>query len=163
RVAALVQQGGRGLTATSCTAVFDTSDDTVRYVSAGHLPPVLARPDGSVELLEHGRQPLLGVAGSIVAPGVAPFGPGSSLVLYTDGIVERRREPIDVSVENLRVATTELVRTHLHRGTEVTTPTQDDVERFTDALLRSCLGERSTDDDVALVVVTRADRIAPGR
>ncbi|HNJ21952.1 MAG TPA: SpoIIE family protein phosphatase [Microthrixaceae bacterium] len=163
RVAALVQQGGRGLTATSCTAVFDTSDDTVRYVSAGHLPPVLTRPDGSVELLEQGRQPLLGVAGSIVAPGVAPFGPGSSLVLYTDGIVERRREPIDVSIENLRVATTELVRTHLHRGTEVTTPTQDDVERFTDALLRSCLGERSTDDDVALVVVTRADRIAPGR
>ena len=163
RVAALVQQGGRGLTATSCTAVFDTSDDTVRYVSAGHLPPVLARPDGSVELLEQGRQPLLGVTGSIVAPGVAPFGPGSSLVLYTDGIVERRREPIDVSIENLRVATAELVRTHLHPGARIAAPTQDDVERFTDALLRSCLGERSTDDDVALVVVTRADRIATGR
>lgn len=75
------------------------------------------------------------MTGSIVAPGVAPFGPGSSLVLYTDGIVERRREPIDVSIENLRVATAELVRTHLHPGARIAAPTQDDVERFTGALL----------------------------
>ena len=153
-------RAGGGLTATSCTAVFDTSDDTVRYVSAGHLP-VLARPDGSVELLEQGRQPLLGVAGSIVAPGVARSS-RARRSCCTPTASWNDDGSRSTSRSNLRVATAELVRT-IHPGAGIAAPAQDDVERFTGALLRSCLGERSTDDDVALVVVTRADRIATGR
>ncbi len=147
QVASLLQQGNSGLTATSCTAVFDTTADTVRYVSAGHLPPVLARPDGTVELLELGRQPLLGVPSTPVTPGTAPFEPGSVLAVYTDGIVERRREPIDESLERLRGAMEELV----------SEPGPRDVEAVADQLLERCLGSRSTDDDVALVVVARVD------
>jgi serine phosphatase RsbU (regulator of sigma subunit) len=147
QVAALLRQGGSGLTATSCTAVFDTTSDTLRYVSAGHLPPVLARPDGSVELLEHGRQPLLGVPSSAVTPGAAPFPPGSVLALYTDGIVERRRESIDVSLSRLAAAMGAVLGA---RG-----ETAPDVERVADELIERCLAGRPTDDDVALVVVAR--------
>ena len=149
QVAALLQQGGSGLTATSCTAVFDTTADTVRYVSAGHLPPVLGRPDGSVELLEHGRQPLLGVPSQAVTPGTVAFPPGSVLVIYTDGIVERRREPIDRSLDRL----TSALRAVLADKGEAA----PDVEAVADELLRRCLGDRATDDDVALVVVSRRD------
>ncbi|UDY35292.1 GAF domain-containing SpoIIE family protein phosphatase [Dermatobacter hominis] len=147
QVAALLQQGGSGLTATSCTAVFDTTSDALRYVSAGHLPPVLARPDGSVELLEHGRQPLLGVPSTAVTPGSAPFPPGSVLAIYTDGIVERRRESIDVSLERLAAAMGDVLGS---RG-----ETAPDVEHVADELIERCLGGRPTDDDVALVVVAR--------
>jgi serine phosphatase RsbU (regulator of sigma subunit)/type II secretory pathway pseudopilin PulG len=149
QVAALLQQGGSGLTATSCTAVFDTTSDALRYVSAGHLPPVLGRPDGSVELLEHGRQPLLGVPSSAVTPGTAPFPPGSVLAIYTDGIVERRREPIDVSLSRLAEAMGDVLAA---RG-----ETAPDVEVVADELIERCLGQRTTDDDVALVVVARHD------
>lgn len=152
RVASLLHLSGSGLTATSCTAMFDTSSDSVHYVSAGHLPPVLATADGRVELLEQGRQPLLGVPSRPVTPGTAPFVPGSLLALYTDGIVERRSEAIDVSLERLRSATAAVVSAPTGTGP---TGTGQDVEHVADELLRRCLGDRSTDDDVALVVVAR--------
>ncbi len=147
RVASLLHLSGSGLTATSCIAVFDTAADTLRYVSAGHLPPVIARTDGRVELLEQGRQPMLGVPSRPVSPGAAAFAPGSLLVMYTDGIVERRREPIDVSLERLRTATAAVVTAAPGTG--------PDVEHVADELLRRCLGDRPTGDDVALVVVAR--------
>ncbi len=146
QVATLLHQEGRGLTATSCTAVFDQEEETVRYVSAGHLPPLLVSPDGSVQLLEGARLPLLGVPSSAVAPGGVAFRPASMLVLYTDGIVERRREPIDVSLDRLR---------HAMESTLADHGLQPDVELVADELLRRCLGDRPADDDVALVVVAR--------
>jgi len=151
RVTDLLRQVGGGLTATSCIAVFDTSNDTVCYVSAGHPPPVLARPDGTVELLERGRLPLLGVSTEPVTPGTAPFPPGSLLTLYTDGIVERRREPIDVSLARLEEAVRDLV----HRPSTSSSVAGVDVEGLADELLHRCLGQGPTDDDVALVVIAR--------
>ncbi len=151
KVTALMCQSGTGLTATSCTAVIDTSTNKLHYVSAGHLPPVLARPDGHVELLAGGRQPLLGVSKGPVVPGEAPFPPGSLLALYTDGIVERRREPIDDSLARLSAAVSDLVRP----GSPLRTDEAIDVDALADELLRRCLGRRPTDDDVALVLIAR--------
>jgi hypothetical protein len=74
----------------------------VRYGSAGHLPPLLLGADGSARFLRDGAStPLLALRDDI-EDGVAPLAPGDRIVLYTDGLVERRREPIDESLERLR-------------------------------------------------------------
>ena len=141
RVAALLHQSRSGLTATACIAVVDTKAGMIRYVSAGHLPPVLRDPDGAVTLLEDGRQPMLGVPSRIVTPGTASFASGSMLITYTDGIIERRREPIDDSITRLVDAVRSVSGT--------------DLEAMADALIDTCLGGRAPEDDVALVLVAR--------
>lgn len=152
QVTELLHRRGRRLTATSCTAVFDTSGSTVRYISAGHPPPVLGHPDGRVELLTDGRQPLLGVPSRPVVEGSAPFVDGSVVVLYTDGIVERRNEAIDESLARIEAALRDLLADRGSSGPDG----RPDVERIADGLLRRCLDDRPTDDDVALVVIGRA-------
>ena len=72
------------------------------YGSAGHLPPLLLAADGSARFLRDGAStPLLALREDI-EDGVAELAPGDRVVLYTDGLVERRREPIDESLERLR-------------------------------------------------------------
>jgi serine phosphatase RsbU (regulator of sigma subunit) len=74
------------------------------YGSAGHLPPLLLAADGSARFLRDGAStPLLALREDI-EDGVAELAPGDRVVLYTDGLVERRREPIDESLERLRTA-----------------------------------------------------------
>jgi serine phosphatase RsbU (regulator of sigma subunit) len=76
----------------------------VTYASAGHLPPLLLAADGSARFLEGGAStPLLALREDI-EDGSAALEPGDRVVLYTDGLVERRREPIDESLERLRSA-----------------------------------------------------------
>jgi sigma-B regulation protein RsbU (phosphoserine phosphatase) len=74
------------------------------FGSAGHLPPLLLAADGSTRFLCDGAStPLLALREDI-EDGVAELAPGDRVVLYTDGLVERRREPIDESLERLRSA-----------------------------------------------------------
>jgi len=76
----------------------------VTFASAGHLPPLLLAANGSARLLQGGAStPLLALREDI-EDGTAPLAPGDRIVLYTDGLVERRREPIDESLERLRLA-----------------------------------------------------------
>jgi phosphoserine phosphatase RsbU/P len=72
------------------------------YGSAGHLPPLLLAADGSARFLRDGASTPLLALREDVADGVAELAPGDRVVLYTDGLVERRREPIDESLERLR-------------------------------------------------------------
>jgi len=77
---------------------------SVTFASAGHLPPLLLAANGSARLLQGGAStPLLALREDI-EDGTAPLAPGDRIVLYTDGLVERRREPIDESLERLRSA-----------------------------------------------------------
>jgi PAS domain S-box-containing protein len=83
-----------------CTTVFcaviDPFGGTVRYSSAGHLPALLAGADGTVTRLEHRISPALAVAPGRERPeATAELPDGSTLLLYTDGLVERRPETID--------------------------------------------------------------------
>jgi serine phosphatase RsbU (regulator of sigma subunit)/anti-sigma regulatory factor (Ser/Thr protein kinase)/putative methionine-R-sulfoxide reductase with GAF domain len=86
---------GREL-ATLVYVLFEPSSGTVTYGSAGHPPPVVIRSDGETELLEEGRGPPLGaVADALYGEATAELAPGDTLLLYTDGIVERRDMWID--------------------------------------------------------------------
>jgi serine phosphatase RsbU (regulator of sigma subunit) len=117
----------------------------LRWASAGHLPPVLAGPDGERRVLEaHRPGLLLGVDPRTVRPeGEVWLEQGSTLLLYTDGLVERRDQVFDDGVQRLVAALAEL------RGLPV--------ETMCDALLDRLVPGRA-EDDVALVAVRLAPR-----
>ncbi|MFB7051716.1 PP2C family protein-serine/threonine phosphatase [Streptomyces vinaceus] len=119
----------------------DWAGHTITYSSAGHLPPLLVRLDGTVDYLDQATDPPLGARPEhLPRPQAATaFENGETLVLYTDGLVERRGEDIDISLDRLAAA---LVR---HR--------EADPERVADALLVDLLPTGGATDDTALIVV----------
>ena len=87
--------------ATVVFAVLDVSSGRLRYAAAGHPPPLLLRAGGgSATYLEEGRSQLLGVGPTPTARPEASvtLEPGDTLVLYTDGVVERPEDPIDAGL-----------------------------------------------------------------
>jgi serine phosphatase RsbU (regulator of sigma subunit) len=75
----------------------------VRWSSAGHPPPLLLLPDGTATLLERRPDLLLGLRpGSPRADHELLLPAGATLLLYTDGLVERRGEDLDTGTERLR-------------------------------------------------------------
>ncbi|MDQ4042053.1 MAG: SpoIIE family protein phosphatase, partial [Actinomycetota bacterium] len=89
--------------ATLLYAVIDPAEGTVRYTCAGHPPPLVLGPDGSVEHLWEGRSPLLGLAGPVdFEEGAMQFADGSTLALYTDGLVEVPGEDLETGLARLR-------------------------------------------------------------
>ncbi len=132
---------------TMVTAVCATSAPpyrSFRVASAGHLPPVVAAPDGSAWLVELPLGEPLGIR-----PGVrrssATFDlpDGAAMLLYTDGLIERRDEPLDESLERLR--------THFE---------PESPHLACRDLLRTFLGSRPPTDDVAMVAIRRV--VEPG-
>jgi sigma-B regulation protein RsbU (phosphoserine phosphatase) len=79
---------------------------TLRLSLAGHLPPVLSGPGQVAELPATPVDPPLGVAGHGVVRRTTTidFAPGAVVVCYTDGLVERRGELIDVGLARLVAA-----------------------------------------------------------
>ncbi|MGI5479186.1 SpoIIE family protein phosphatase [Streptomyces lavendofoliae] len=91
-----------GLMATACYATFHRSTRTLRYTRAGHPPPLLVRGDGSTEYLEAALAPPLGPVPFTRYPQEELTVPaGSTLVFYTDGLIERRGEGLDVGLDRL--------------------------------------------------------------
>lgn len=76
------------------TVVMLDGSTTARVASAGHPPPLLIKSDGNHQLVEQGRRPPLGL-GTPNPHGTFEFSVGDLIVLYTDGLVERRTESID--------------------------------------------------------------------
>src|SRR5262249_62409443 len=66
----------------------------VRLVNAGHLPPALTEASGRPRLVEEAGVPV-GVPGCRRADVQVVLGPGAALLLFTDGLVERRDRAID--------------------------------------------------------------------
>jgi two-component system, chemotaxis family, sensor kinase Cph1 len=88
--------------ATAVVAVVDPAAGTVELCSAGHPPPLLVRADGAVSELPVQSRPLLGVgAGESTATSV-DLQPGDTVLLYTDGLVERRDDDVTSALERLR-------------------------------------------------------------
>ncbi|MCU1458196.1 MAG: hypothetical protein JWL73_2288 [Actinomycetia bacterium] len=127
------------VTASAFVAIVDRPHGIIRYLLVGHPPPVLV-VDGAATLLSEPRQPIIGVQSERSAIGSVPFPEGATLVVYTDGLVERRRESIQHGLEHLVVVVGEALeeshpRTAAHR------------------ILDGCLGDDPAEDDVAIVVL----------
>jgi serine phosphatase RsbU (regulator of sigma subunit)/anti-sigma regulatory factor (Ser/Thr protein kinase) len=88
--------------ATCVYAIFDAVEGTCEIASAGHLPPLLVRPDGTNELLDVEPAPPLGIGAGPIQSRVLNIEDGSLLVLYTDGLVEKRTRDIDEGLALLR-------------------------------------------------------------
>jgi serine phosphatase RsbU (regulator of sigma subunit) len=127
--------------ATACLAILDPETGDLEYAIAGHPPPLIRRWDGEVDVLDAPRGLLLGAVPDIeVRVGHTVLAPTESLVIYTDGLVERRTEIIDTGVERLCMAV---------RGAGQRQPP------FGDRLLDVVSDGTSHDDDVCLLVATR--------
>nr|WP_281381638.1 SpoIIE family protein phosphatase [Conexibacter arvalis] len=97
------QLGPRSMTTLSY-AVLDLEAERVEHVCAGHPPPLLLEPGGEGRYLDvKPNVPLATVPGSWYESTVHHVPTGATLVLYTDGLVERRGEVIDEGLERLRV------------------------------------------------------------
>jgi phosphoserine phosphatase RsbU/P len=74
--------------ATVFYGVFDRATRTLRYVNAGHTPPVVLRRNGSIDTLEKGGAPVGMFPDSNYEEGVVQLGPGDVVITYTDGVIE---------------------------------------------------------------------------
>lgn len=102
RLDRLVQLLDPGEMATALYGVIDPVHLTFRYACAAHLPPVVRDPDGSVRVRDvDGGPPLGAVAAASFPENVEQLRPGSTLILCTDGLIERRRESISEGLQRL--------------------------------------------------------------
>lgn len=119
----------------------------LRWAHAGHPPALLLSPDGDITRLADvgGNDLLLGLdPHTHRAEGVAFVEPGSILLLYTDGLVERRDRDVDHGIDALAGLLRDLA------------PGTPDLEELCDRLLAGMIGDKP-EDDVALLLV----RLAP--
>ncbi|MGX1270917.1 PAS domain-containing protein [Streptomyces phaeoluteigriseus] len=87
--------------ATCVYAIHDPNEGRLVYASAGHLPILVRDESGTVLRADEPTGPPLGTGGWMHASGSIPLGPGSTAVLYTDGLVERRNEDLDEGIAAL--------------------------------------------------------------
>ncbi|BBX44281.1 hypothetical protein GCM10009641_73110 [Mycobacterium cookii] len=88
---------------TAVCAVLDPETGELVYSSAGHLPPILASADGTTETLDDGHTIPLGLRPNRPRPEARTIIPGRAmLLLYTDGLVERRRHALDDGIARVR-------------------------------------------------------------
>ncbi|MEV7525548.1 SpoIIE family protein phosphatase [Streptomyces sp. NPDC091371] len=131
-----------GAESTTAVSVFiDWTGHTLTYSSAGHPPPLLCHPDGTVTFLDQATDPPLGARPEHVSRPQSQVGftNGSTLVLYTDGLIERRHEDIDTGLHRLADSLTR------HRTA--------DPDQLADALLTDLIPPAGITDDTALVVL----------
>ncbi len=129
--------------------VIDTRDGILRYSSAGHLPGLLLNPGAGVEPLDGGQGVPLGFAAGHGRPeGGIRMVPGSTLVLYTDGLIERRGESLEVGIGRLRDAVAGLDR-----------PAP---EGAADEVLARLVPHGDHEDDIALLLYRQPGGPAPG-
>jgi GAF domain-containing protein/anti-sigma regulatory factor (Ser/Thr protein kinase) len=139
---------GRGM-ATAGYAIVDPMTGAMRYASAGHPPPIVIRRGEEAQLLAVSPAPPLG---SLPFAGYRDadetLGSGDTLLLYTDGLVERRREPLTAGLERLRALAA----------------TPGSAEALCDRVTRELVPPAGGEDDIAvvalrLVPVERAMRV----
>ncbi|HEY1842123.1 MAG TPA: SpoIIE family protein phosphatase [Mycobacterium sp.] len=129
-----------------CTTVFlailDTESGEFSYSCAGHLPAVLAAPHAAPTLISDARSVPLAVQRKSSRPQASVIvPPGSTLMLYTDGLVERRDVSLDDGIA--RLSTTMASGMHLT------------VDAVADAALNEMAPPDGYDDDIAIVVYRR--------
>ncbi|WNF28488.1 SpoIIE family protein phosphatase [Streptomyces sp. C11-1] len=129
--------------ATCVYAVHDPNEGQLVYASAGHLPILVRDEDGTVQRAAEPTGPPLGTGGWVHTSGTIALPPGSTAVLYTDGLVERRSEDIDEGVASLARALS---------------GAKGSPQVVCDRLIRSLGVTAEHDDDVAVLVVQHPAR-----
>ncbi|MFD5795970.1 SpoIIE family protein phosphatase [Streptomyces diastatochromogenes] len=132
--------------ATCVYAVHDPNEGRLVYASAGHLPILVRDENGTVVRADEPTGPPLGTGGWMHASGSIALSPGSTAVLYTDGLVERRNEDLDEGIAALE------------RALSGATGTPQVV---CDRLVRSAGVTADHDDDVAVLVLQHPARTGP--
>ncbi|MEU1863531.1 PP2C family protein-serine/threonine phosphatase [Streptomyces gardneri] len=131
-----------GAESTTAVSVYiDWNNHTLTYSSAGHPPPALCHPDGTVTFLDQATDPPLDARPEHTPRPQAdtPFTPGSVLVLYTDGLIERRNEDIDTGLTRLAHSLTRHHTTH--------------PDALANALLTDLIPPTGLTDDTALIAI----------
>ncbi|EST37736.1 hypothetical protein N566_11385 [Streptomycetaceae bacterium MP113-05] len=129
--------------ATCVYAVHDPSEGRLHYASAGHLPILVRDAEGSVQSAGDPTGPPLGTGGWLHTSGSLSLEEGSSALLYTDGLVERRDADIDEGI------------TALERAFAGATGSPQVV---CDRMLRALRITAEHDDDVAVLVLQHPER-----
>ncbi|WP_037680942.1 SpoIIE family protein phosphatase [Streptomyces griseus] len=132
--------------ATCVYAVHDPNEGRLVYASAGHLPILVRDESGTVERADEPTGPPLGTGGWMHASGSIALGPGSTAVLYTDGLVERRNEDLDEGIASLARALAGATGTP---------------QVICDRLVRTAGVTADHDDDVAVLVLQQPARTGP--
>ena len=137
---------GSGVFATAIYALLDIADGELTFTRAGHVPMLLAKPGGGVEILDGGAGPPLGSGIPVERhDSNVRLQAGSVLVLFTDGLVESRTRPLEEGIRAARAIVHESVR---------------DPAQIADRLLSL---RPEGDDDVAILVVQWDPRFAGSR
>lgn len=120
--------------------LFDPVTGSLRLSNAGHPPALVIDAGGRTSYLESAMSPPVGVTAHAAYPEVEHvLAPGTTLVLYTDGLVERRGVSIQEGLDSLARLATEHA--------------EDGLESLCDLLLGSLLGDDGVQDDVAMLVL----------
>jgi anti-sigma regulatory factor (Ser/Thr protein kinase) len=144
RINRLVMSGEELGMATVLYLLLDRDLGEVVFASAGHPPPLVLSPEGA-RFLEGGRSvPVGATEAAVFREAREALSPGSTLLLYTDGLVERRDTPLETSLAELAASA--------EAGA-------GPIEDLCDQVLSAVLGRREPPDDVALLAV----RLAPSR
>jgi PAS domain S-box-containing protein len=138
RINRLVMSGVEQVMATVLYLVLDRETGEVSFSAAGHPPPLVIGPGGP-HYLEGGRSVPIGAADpAVFRESTAIVQPGSSLLLYTDGLVERRDTPLEERLDQLAAAAGDA---------------GSDLNGLCEDILEAVLGDAEPGDDVALLAV----------
>jgi PAS domain-containing protein len=137
---AMISENDAARPATCLLALVDPPRNRVTFASAGHLPPALVDPSGVTELVPVPSGPPLGTGVGGYQQLVRELVPGAVLLLYTDGLVERRHEDIDASLERLAA---------------LPLPAAGDLDDLLDAALHSSPPSEAEDDIAVLAARVR--------
>ncbi len=144
RVGRLLLTPGVNALATAALVRLDPATGELEYASGGHPYPLVKPAHGDSWLLQDGQGPLLGAVAHDYATARARVPDGGALLLFTDGLVERRGESLGVGLRRLRRAA-DAAPPDARPGTLV------------DALLAACLGTGERDDTCVLAAVRLPD------
>jgi serine/threonine-protein kinase RsbW len=130
--------------ATCLVGRLDPADGSVVMCSAGHLPPVNIAPDGTARFMAVDRSPPLGAPAAPAVDSVHRLEPGSTLFLYTDGLVEKPPRPIDEDLSELL---------HVLSGTAGAS-----VDEVCERVLSDCPAGAELNDDIAILALRTSGR-----
>jgi PAS domain S-box-containing protein len=138
RINRLVMSGVEQVMATVLYLVLDRESGEVAWSAAGHPPPLVIAPDGP-RFLDGGRSVPIGAADpAVFREATAILPPGASLLLYTDGLVERRDTPLADRLAELAAAAA---------------TAGDELGELCEHVIAKMLGDADPGDDVALLAV----------